>query len=160
MLEPAKDWRLIRPDFSDREKYEAAGWQKIDAGGMVPKGNDYSIEEIGSVDAGQIVIYVVKYRNEDLKLTAYTFDFFGQGIVCETWVKDGAFPLDCGAAIQVKEGEWIIKETDEILDFLPKEKLIGNRRIIYCFTVVFFKSDPKSKSLKAAVRLEVQKDPD
>ncbi len=155
---PERDWRLERPDFSDREKYEAAGWVKIKVSeGYFKDKNVWVSEEIGSGDPLEKFMTSVEYENEKLGLFAITCEFFDQGVAYTFWGKDSDPKSPYGAAIKVGD-DWILKDTDEISDAYPKIGIVKGREIIIGTMLVFLKKVDGRKLWDVTASKEIERE--
>lgn len=118
MPEPAKDWRLIRPDFSDRDKYEREGWNRIEAWDLSIWHEQLMWGAVGASDPKDKFARVHTYHNSDLDLFAVTFDVFDQGVALIAWSKNRETILtggnSIGAALLVN-GVWVLKKLDDVM---------------------------------------------
>ncbi len=137
---PEKDWRLERPDFSDREKYEAAGWVKSSScEGYEVDGKYWTEMGIGSADPFGKIMTVIEYVNEDLGQTALAIDFFDQGVAYISWTK-GKLNFH-GDAVRVNKvtDDWVLKDIDEEIDFIPMRDKVNGKEIITAMMLNFIK---------------------
>lgn len=118
MPEPEKDWRLIKPDFSDRDKYEREGWCRIEAADLSVWHEQLMRGAVGTSNPKDKLATAHTYHNSDLDLFAATFDVFDQGVAFIAWFKNTETVLtgnkSIGAALLIN-GVWVIKKLDDVM---------------------------------------------
>lgn len=137
---PIPDWLMKRPDFSDQDKYEAAGWVKTGKFDLpVRDGEIMEPCSIGTIDPLEKLATLTTYENESLGLSADELDFFDQGVVYTEWrplkFKKGD-PI--GLALKAGDKHWRIKQLNETFDMWGDSKLIQGKRVTHKITLVIY----------------------
>ena len=119
MPDSPKDWRLTRPDFSDRDKYEQAGWYRTEAKDLSILQEKLIKGAVGTANREDKFATLHTYHNIEQDMFAATVNVFDQGVVLIAWSKHPEVILSrsqpVGAALLVDEqkDEWILKKSED-----------------------------------------------
>jgi hypothetical protein len=157
---PIPKWLTERPDFSDQDKYEEAGWirmAKLD----LPVRNGEIMEpcSVGTIKPADKLATLTRYENESLGLFAEELDFFDQGIVYTEWrplnFKKGD-PV--GVALKVDERHWRVKNPNEMFDIWGDSKVVEGKRITHKIVMIFYNFSYGRREILCKLEIEREDD--
>ncbi|MBI4991945.1 MAG: hypothetical protein HZB99_01890 [Candidatus Harrisonbacteria bacterium] len=156
---PGLDWTVRRPDFSDQNKYEGEGWEKIGKYDLSHRnGRFVPWENFGTADPLDKIGTVIEYQNESLGLKAITIDFFNQGAVYTEWLTLNNMTIGSprGLALFINN-RWVIKKLNEIF-VLDVEINFANGRKIANKVRISFMEKQRPQERIAALSIVIARD--
>ncbi len=138
---PIPKWLMERPDFSDRDKYEDAGWVKTGKFDLpIRNGEIMPLCSVGTIAPLEKLATVTKYENEELGLIAEELDFLNQGVVYLEWYAVGSKKGDpVGLALKISDRRWYVKNLNERFDIYGDSKMVEGKKITHKITLVIYK---------------------
>lgn len=134
-------WLMERPDFSDRDEYEEAGWVKVGKFDLpIRDGEIMDPCSVGTINPLEKLATITKYENEILGLIAEEIDFLDQGVVYTEWYARNSKKGDpVGLALKISDNRWYVKNLNEMFDIRGDFTTIRGKRVPHKITLVIFK---------------------